>query len=107
MKTERIKEIRASKDAARMRQERNFQESGIGSYATKAKGYEEIVEICDRALMAADDHDAARTIRRELYEVAEAAKRAAMTCIGGGTDTPVVLNKIMNLAKRYGWRDDR
>lgn len=107
MNTERIKEIRASKDAARMRQERNFQESGIGSYYTKAKGYEEIVEICDRALAAADDHDAARVIKMELFDLANEARKAEINCRGCGSSTPVVLNKIMQLAKRYGWRDDR
>lgn len=107
MNTERIKEIGASKDAARMRQERNFQESGIGSYYTKAKGYEEIVEICDRALMAADDHDAARAIKVELFDLANEARRAEADCRGCGSSTPVVLNKIMQLAKRYGWRDGR
>ena len=107
MNTERIKQIRESKEQARRRQERNYEDSGIGSYLSKAKQYEEIVEICDQALSVSQDRDAAREIRNELMDIAEQARIAEQNCRGCGGETPVVLNRIMKLAKKYGWRDGR
>lgn len=107
MNTERIKQIRESKERARRRQERNYEDSGIGSYLSKAKQYEEIVEICDQALSVSQDRDAAREIRNELMDIAEQARITEQNCRGCGGETPVVLNRIMKLAKKYGWRDGR
>ena len=108
MNEQRIKEIRESKDKARRRQERNYQESGIGSYQSKARQYEEIVDICDIALSVARERDEARAIKAELMMIAEQAYRAEKNCHGCGNETPVVLNKVLQMAKKYGcWRDPR
>lgn len=104
MNTERIKQIRDSKERARRRQERNYEDSGIGMYQSKAKQYEEIVEICDQALSVSADRDAAREIRTALMDIAENARRAEQNCRGCGGETPVVLNQIMQLARKHGWR---
>ena len=108
MNEQRIKEIRESKDKARRRQERNYQESGIGSYQSKARQYEEIVDICDIALSVARERDEARAIKSELMMIAEQAYIAEKNCHGCGSETPVVLNKVLQMAKKYGcWRDPR
>ena len=107
MTTERILQIRESKERARIRQERNFMDSGIGSYQSKAKQYEEIVELCDQCLTVSKDRDAARKIKNELLDLAEKARIAELNCRGCGGDTPMVLNRIMYLARQYGWRDGR
>ena len=104
MNTERIKQIRDSKERARQRQERNFQDSGIGSYYSKAKQYEELVEICDIALGCSTYRDNGMKIKTELLDLAELAYRAELNCRGCGNETTVLLNKIMQTAKKYGWR---
>ena len=107
MNTERLKKIRASKDSARRRQELNYQTSGDTVYYTKAKQYEELVEICDMALSVSRVRDEESSIKNELFPLAEAARKAEENCRGGGNDTVVVLNKIMQLARKHGWRDPR
>lgn len=107
MNEQRIKEIRDSKEKAMERQERNFQESGISSYQSKARQYEEIVDICNIALSVARERDEARAIKQELIMIAEQAYRAEKDCHSCGSETPVVLNKILQLAKKHGWRDPR
>lgn len=104
MTAEQIKKIRDRKEKARERQYRNYQDSGEGMYYSKAKQYEQIVEICDQALTVAKDREKCRKVQNDIIELADMAKKAEVDCHCCGGLTPVVLNKIMALASSYGWR---
>lgn len=104
MTTDRILQIRKSKEAAQKRQEANYYATGNGEYMKKARGYEDVVELCDQALSVSRDRDAAAAIKNALMDVAREAKQAEQICAGCGSNTPRVLRRVQNLAKEYGWR---
>jgi hypothetical protein len=105
MTTDRILQIRKSKEAAQKRQEANYYATGNGEYMKKARGYEDVVELCDQALSVSRDRDAAAVIKNALMSIAQDAKQAEKECrLGCCGSTPRVLRRIQNLAKEYGWR---
>ena len=75
MDKDRIREIRESKEKARYRQWMNYQKSGESKYYGKARAYEELVDICDIALNAADDHYKKVNLQTQLVELAVRADR--------------------------------
>ena len=75
MDKERIQKIRDSKEQSRLRQWMNFQETGETKYDTRARAYEELVDICDLALAAADDHYKKVRFQAYLVELAMKADR--------------------------------
>lgn len=78
MTKERLLQIRASKQEAYQRQFDNYQNGGPSKCLTNAKGYEEIVDICDMALSSADDHSKALTCSMNLIELGRLADRVIM-----------------------------
>ena len=109
MNAERIRKIRESKEAARIRQYNNFQASGDDNYYRKMSGYEEIVEICDQALSAADDHTKAISITADLCglasKAAQAVHQAQRTGILDHYEAMNILKSVMAVAERHGWSD--
>lgn len=73
MTREEIEKIRERKQAAFDRQYREFQQSGYSKAWTRARGYQEIVDICDQALNSAKDHTDALHLRADMLQLAREA----------------------------------
>lgn len=69
MDAERIKVIRERNVKKRKTNEANYSVSGETIYSSRAKAFDEIVEICDQALMAAKDRDDCRNFQFEMHSI--------------------------------------
>ena len=102
MDAERIKKIRDSKEAARIRQEANFQETGDDNFYRKMRGYEDIVDICNQALASAEDHQKAVNLKIDICRFAEEAANL-MHKQPNIPEIKSLLKDIMAVAKDNGW----
>lgn len=69
-------EIEAIAERQRAVAQRNYmayQETGIGRYESASRRAEDVVELCERALAADDDHRAASNRRMNLIDLGAAA----------------------------------
>jgi hypothetical protein len=73
MTAEEITKIRRGKEKAYHRQWDNYQATGAANYYNAAKRYADLVEICDQALAAADDHAEALHLRGSFSQLASRA----------------------------------
>lgn len=105
MTRERLEQIRESKEAARIRQYKNYQSGGSPKCLTRMQGYEDIVEICDLALGAIDDHNAIGHITATLICCARDADNWLHDHRNAGPDADVVeiLREIVREGKMHGY----
>ena len=98
MTKDRIEKIRESKQRAFQRQYDNFQSTGDGKYYTRAKAYEEFVDICDDALANADELEDARRLKMVILELAEQAD----ACLYHGIDDRCRIEAFLKTVKKLG-----
>lgn len=104
MDTERIKVIRERNVKKRKTNEANYAVSGETIYSSRAKGFDEIVEICDQALTASIDRDKAREFQFQMHSICKDMNAAIKS---GDTDemerccnaTLRVFRKIYNIER--------
>ena len=75
MDSERIKEIRDSKEKAAKRKFDNYQGSGVDKYYTEYRHYQDLVDICDIALSISQTREKNFKLMSILNEMYPEAKR--------------------------------
>lgn len=103
MRADEIEKIRDGKEKAYHRQWESYQSTGDTVYYRAAKRYEDLVEICNQALAAADDHAEALHLRGEICGI---AGRADKLLHEGGHDIEgmkQVLRDIRAVAQAHGY----
>ena len=73
MTTERIEQIRDSKQRAYNRQFDNYQSTGEQKYYTKMHAYDELIEICNLALIVNNPRQELGSIKASLCDLADKA----------------------------------
>lgn len=105
MDTDRIQEIRDSKERARLRNFENFQATGDQKYYTKYHAYEELVDICDLALSKNNYRQEAGSIKADYIMLATKASRLVHMA-WDEQEAKDLLKELIADAKTYGF-DDR
>lgn len=103
MTAEEITKIRRGKEKAYHRQWDNYQATGAANYYNAAKRYADLVEICDQALAAADDHAEALHLRGSFSQL---ASRADDILHDGGHDIEAMkqlLRDVRAIAEGHGF----
>lgn len=104
MTRERIEQIRASKERARLNQYKEYQASGNPKSYTRMRAHEDVVELCNLALGAVDDHNAAIHIKATTIALASDAENLLHHGTGISEDVQKILNELVATGKTYGFQ---
>ena len=104
MTRECIEQIRTSKERARLNQDKEYQASGNPKSYTRKRAHEDVIELCDLALGAVDDHNAAIHIKATTMALASDAENLLHHGTGISEDVQKILKELIATAEMYGFR---
>ena len=101
MRREQIEEHIQKQQAVSDRKYMAYQETGNPRYLREHERAEDLIQIANQALSAADDHTALGALRAEFSTI---CAKAAMLLHQPGEPEPL-LREIIAVGKSYGFRD--
>lgn len=109
MTAEEIIKIRDGKQRAYLNNYHWYQQSGESSYDRAARRYEQLVDICNQALSAADDHTKAISLNAEFASLgsrsADILHHYKSQNKLNEVEVLQLLRDIRSIASRYGFVD--
>lgn len=105
MTRERIEQIRESKERARQNQFDNYQATGNPKSYSRMQAHEDIVDLCDLALGAVDDHNAIGHIKATTISLASDAANLLHHERDLSEDVRKMLGELIATAKMYGFQN--
>lgn len=100
----RIKVIRERNLKKKKRNEENYQVSGETIYSSRARAFDEIVDICDIALSVASIRDRDTEITVSMNRILDTVKAVKYSCGRCNSDVELLLNQIETLARKCGYK---
>ena len=104
MDEQRIKIIRERNRIKKQKNEENYAVSGETIYSSRAKAFDEIVDICDIALSVASIRDRDTEITISMNRILDTVKAVKYSCGRCNSDVELLLNQIEALAKKCGYK---